>query len=35
MVLLDENPLININNTKKISSVILKGKVVDEFTISK
>ena len=33
MVLLDENPLIDIKNTTKINSVILKGKVLDKSTI--
>lgn len=35
MVLLDENPLIDIKNTTKINSVILNGKVLDESTIRK
>lgn len=35
MVLLDENPLLDIKNTTKINSVILKGKVLDNSAISK
>ncbi len=35
MVLLNENPLKDIKNTTKINSVILKGKVLNELTISK
>ena len=34
MVLLDENPIIDIKNTTKINSVILKGKVLDKSTIN-
>jgi imidazolonepropionase-like amidohydrolase len=35
IVLLDENPLVNIKNTTKINTVILKGKVLDKTAIQK
>ncbi|MCX7874971.1 MAG: amidohydrolase family protein [Melioribacteraceae bacterium] len=30
LVLLDENPLTDIRNTRRINSVILKGKISDK-----
>jgi imidazolonepropionase-like amidohydrolase len=33
LVLLDANPLLNINNTSKINSLILKGSLIDKASL--